>query len=90
MATEPPEQKEIDRAVLAQQTVTCAHLESSFHKADSLNEYFMYTGIADYFQAELDGYSKVTPETVMQAARKWLPLDRRAELTVIPEKEAEK
>ncbi len=90
LAKEPPEQKEIDRAVLAMQTVTCAHLESSHHKADSLNEYFMYTGTADYFQAELDGYSKVTPETVMQAVSRWLPLDRRAELTVIPEKEAEK
>lgn len=90
LAKEPPAAKEIELALNTLKTETYRNLEKCAAKADQLNAYYTYTGTPDYFQADLDRYSSVTPESIMETVRTWLPLDRRAELTVLPEKEAEK
>jgi len=54
-------------------------------KADQLNAYFTATGDPDYFNEDLARYRAMSPSDVRAAAAKFLPRDRRVELTVLPE-----
>jgi zinc protease len=54
-------------------------------KADQLNTYYTATGDPDYFNEDLARYRSMSPSDVRAAAAKFLPLDRRVELTVLPE-----
>jgi zinc protease len=54
-------------------------------KADQLNAYYTATGDPDYFNEDLARYRAMSPSDVRAAAAKFLPRDRRVELTVLPE-----
>jgi zinc protease len=54
-------------------------------KADQLNAYYTATGDPDYFNEDLARYRSMSPSDVRAAAEQFLPLDRRVELTVLPE-----
>jgi zinc protease len=54
-------------------------------KADQLNAYYTSTGDPDYFNEDLSRYRAMSPSDVRAAAAKFLPRDRRVELTVLPE-----
>jgi len=54
-------------------------------KADQLNAYYTATGDPDYFNEDLARYRSMSPSDVRAAAAQFLPLDRRVELTVLPE-----
>jgi zinc protease len=54
-------------------------------KADQLNAYYTATGDPDYFNEDLARYRSMSPSDVRAAAAKFLPHDRRVELTVLPE-----
>jgi zinc protease len=54
-------------------------------KADQLNAYYTATGDPDYFNEDLARYRSMSPSDVRAAAAKYLPLNRRVELTVLPE-----
>jgi zinc protease len=56
-------------------------------KADQINGYFSKTGDPDYFNEDLGRYRALSPSDVRAAAAAFLPLDRRVELTVLPEKQ---
>ena len=90
---EPPTAHEIERAL--------NQIESSFYSrmervggfggvADQLNAYFTDTGDADWFNEDLGRYRALAPTDVQAAAARWLPLDRRVELTVVPAEKADK
>jgi zinc protease len=53
--------------------------------ADQLNGYYTNTGDPDWFNEDLGRYRAIGPTDVQAAARKWLPLDRRVEIVVLPE-----
>jgi zinc protease len=55
--------------------------------ADQLNAYYTETGRPDYFNEDLARYRALTTADVRAAAQKYLPLDKRVELTVEPEKQ---
>jgi zinc protease len=55
-------------------------------KADQLNAYYTETGHPDYFNEDLARYRALKASDVRDAAAKYLPLDKRVELTVEPEK----
>jgi zinc protease len=55
-------------------------------KADQLNAYYTYTGDPDWFNEDLGRYRVLSVNDVTAAALQFLPLDRRVELTVDPEK----
>ena len=85
---EPPTTREMQRAV--------NQIEASFYrsmervgsfggKADQLNAYFKAGGIPDYFAEDLARYTALSATDVQAAVTRWLPLDRRVELTVMPE-----
>jgi zinc protease len=54
-------------------------------KADQLNAYFTETGNPGYFNQDLARYRAMSPADVRAAAARYLPKDRRVELTVVPE-----
>src|SRR5919198_917973 len=55
-------------------------------KADQLNAYFTETGDADWFNEDLSRYRALSAPDVRAAALRFLPLNKRVELTVQPEK----
>jgi zinc protease len=85
---EPPEAREVERAI--------NEIEASFYrrmervggfsgKANQLNAYYFASGNPDFFAEDLARYKSLTPADVQAALLKWLPPDRRVELTVVPE-----
>ena len=52
-----------------------------------MNAYFTFTGIPDWFNEDLARYRAQSPSDVRAAAAQFLPIDRRVELTVAPEKQ---
>ena len=53
-------------------------------KADRLNSYYRSTGDPDYFAEDLARYQALTTQDIQKAVQRYLPLDRRVELTVVP------
>jgi zinc protease len=88
---EPPTARELERSV--------NQVEASFYdrmervggfggKADQLNAYYTGTGDPDWFNEDLARYRALSVGDVSAAAAQFLPLDRRVELIVEPEKTA--
>jgi zinc protease len=86
---EDPTAREIERSVNT--------IEASFYnrmerlggfggKADQINGYFSETGDPDWFNEDLNRYRALSPSDIRAAAAEFLPLDRRVELIVEPEK----
>jgi zinc protease len=86
---EPPSAHELQRSI--------NQIEASFYnrmervggfggKADQFNAYYTETGHADYFNEDLARYRALSASDIQAAAAKYLPLDKRVELTVEPEK----
>jgi zinc protease len=87
LAKAPPEARELQRAL--------NQIEASFYrrmervggfggKADQLNSYYAVTGRPDSFEQDLARYRAVTAADVRAAVVKYLPKDRRVELSVVP------
>jgi zinc protease len=55
-------------------------------KADQLNAYYTYTGDPDWFNEDLARYRALSVGDITAAAAQFLPLDKRVELIVEPEK----
>jgi zinc protease len=83
----PPEAREMQRAL--------NQIEANFYrgmervggfggKANQLNSYYKSAGAPDYFQKDLDRYRALTPAEIKAAVDKYLPKDRRVELSVVP------
>jgi zinc protease len=88
LQNEPPSAHEMERSF--------NQIEASFYdrmervggfggKADQLNAYFTNAGDPDYFNDDLGRYRALSASDVQAAAAQFLPLDRRVELTVMPE-----
>jgi zinc protease len=86
---EPPTAHELERSV--------NQIESSFYnrmervggfggKGDQLNAYFTYTGDPDWFNEDLARYRALSVTDISAAAAEFLPIDKRVELIVEPEK----
>jgi zinc protease len=86
---EDPAAREIERSVNT--------IEASFYnrmerlggfggKADQINGYYSETGDPDWFNEDLNRYRALSPSDIRAAAAEFLPLDRRVELIVEPEK----
>ena len=85
---EPPSVHELERSV--------NQIEASFYNrmervggfggtGDQLNAYFTATGDPDWFNEDLARYRSLSATDIQAAASQFLPLDRRVELTVMPE-----
>jgi zinc protease len=90
---EEPTGHELDRSL--------NQIESSFYnrmervggfggKADQLNAYYTETGDPDWFNEDLARYRALSPSDVRAAAERFLPRDRRVEVTVVPDGQQER
>jgi zinc protease len=88
LKTAPPDDREMARALNG--------IEASFFhamervggfggKADQLNAYYTRTGMPDFFESDLARYRSLNAAAIQSAAARYLPKDRRVELTVLPE-----
>jgi zinc protease len=88
LKTTPPEMREIERALNQIEASFYSRMErvgSYGGKADQLNAYYMFTGNPDYFAEDLARYRALTPSDIQAIAQRFLPMDRRVELVVMPE-----
>lgn len=53
-------------------------------KADQMNGYLVQAGNPDWFNEDLNRYLALTADDVRAAVNRWLPADRRIELSVLP------
>jgi zinc protease len=82
---EPPDAREVQRAINQVEASFYRRMERVSNKADSLNGYYFAGGGPDYFAEDLARYTSISPSDVQAAAIRWLPADRRVELVVEPE-----
>jgi zinc protease len=80
----PPDAREVDRVKNGVEASFLSQMEVVSSKADQLNAYYFATGKPDYFAADLDRYRRVQPADVQAVLRRWLPADKRLELSVVP------
>lgn len=85
LRTEPPGEAELTRVRNGIRASFFSAIETVAGKANQMNAYFMGTGNPDYFAEDLGRYEALSPSDVQAAVRRWLPADRRVELTVVPE-----
>ncbi len=82
--SDPPAEREVERAVNQIQAEFLNRLESLGEKADQINAYYCETGIPDYFASDLARYTAVAPPSVMSMTRTCLRDDGRVVISVVP------
>jgi zinc protease len=89
----PPSQRELDRTLNGIEAAFYGAIERVHGfggRADLLNAYVTATGNPDYFAEDLARYQALSVTDVQAAVQKWLPADRRVELSVVPAPPASK
>ena len=87
---EPPTMREFERALNGYEASFYNRMErlGGFGgKADQINGYYVETGDPDWFNEDLGRYRSLAPSDIRAAVAAFLPLDRRVELIVEPEKQ---
>ena len=87
LAVEGPAESEIERVVAQAEAQFVYRLQTvgGFGgKSDQLNAYNVLRGDPDYFASDLARYRSATVESVREAAARYLPVDRRVVLSVVP------
>jgi len=79
-----PDQREMDRVINGIEASFLSQMEMVAAKADQMNAYYFGTGNPDYFSADLDRYRALKSADISAAVRRWLPADKRLELSVLP------
>jgi zinc protease len=85
LRTTPPTADELERARSGIETTFVDGMQTIAGKARQINAYDALTGEPDYFGADLGRYEALTAGDVQAALERWLPRDRRVELSVVPE-----
>lgn len=83
LATEGPTTRELEQARNAIEAGFLNRLEFVNAKAQQLNEYFYYTGTADYFQRDLDRHRAVTADDIKRVVSTYL-IAPRVMLSIVP------
>jgi zinc protease len=84
----PPDDREMARAMNQIEASFFRSMEGVggfYGKADQLNAYYTRTGMPDYFEEDLSRYRSTSRTDIQSAVSRYLPKDRRVELTVLPE-----
>ena len=82
---EPPDPREVQRAINQIEASFYRRMERVSGKADQLNAYYFSGAGPDYFAEDLARYTSISANDVQAAIVRWLPSDRRVELIVEPE-----
>jgi zinc protease len=82
---DPPDAREVQRAINQIEASFYRRLERVNGKADQMNAYYFAGGGPDSFAEDLARYTSLSASDVQAAIVRWLPADRRVELIVEPE-----
>jgi zinc protease len=82
---EPPDTREVRRAINQVEASFYRRMERASNKAESLNAYYFAGAGPDFFAEDLARYTSMSPSDVQAAVIRWLPADRRVEVVVEPE-----
>lgn len=63
--------------------------QSTMYRAQRLSEYALYDGDPTLFDSELDKYLAVTPEEIRNAVKRFLDVENRVVLDIVPEASAD-
>lgn len=85
---QPVDDAELGRARTSFLSRKAFGLERQSARADTLDEYAHYTGDPGYLQQDVARYEAATAKTIADAARTWLPVDKRVVAFVRPVKGA--
>ena len=83
---EPLREAEVKRTVTAVEASTIWRLEGLMSRAEQLQRYNHYLGDPDRLSWDLDRYRKITPASVLAAARKVIDLERPVVIVTMPKK----
>lgn len=78
------EQNELDRARTFLRSHRISEMQSSLTRAKHLAIYEVLDGKPELINSELDAFLAVTPAQIQAAAKKYLTVDRRAVLDIVP------
>ncbi|MDZ4865181.1 MAG: pitrilysin family protein [Gemmatimonadota bacterium] len=84
LTNDGPTARELDQAKNSTEANLLRQLETVNEKADQLNSYFVRTGTADGFAAELSRYRAVTAADIQRVAKRYLQAPR-VMLSVVPQ-----
>jgi zinc protease len=80
-----PETREMTRTMNQLEANFYRSMERVSGKADGLNAYYTTTGMPDFFEEDLSRYRSLSADDIRSAINRYLPPDRRVELSIVPE-----
>jgi len=84
----PPDEREMQRVMNQTEASFYRQMErvGGFSgKADQMNAYYTRTGMPDFFESDLSRYRALSAADITSAVARYLPKDRRVELSIVPE-----
>ena len=78
-------EREVERLINGYETRFYEGIESVLSRADQLAAYHFHTGNPDYFEEDLARFTALGGNDLSAAARRYLPLDRRVVLSIVPQ-----
>jgi predicted Zn-dependent peptidase len=81
---QPPDEDAMRRAVNGYKKQLYAQVETVTSRAHLLADYFQFAGTPRYLEQDLRRYTSATADSVHNAARQWLPLDRYLRVDIVP------
>lgn len=85
----PPTESELQRVRSGIEAAFYGQIERVGGQARLLASYTAQTGNPDYFDEDLARYRALQPDDICAAVRRWLPSERRLELSVLPAVQAQ-
>lgn len=76
--------REVERLVNGYETAFYERLESVLSRADRLASNAFFAGNPDYFEEDISRFRAIDGSDLSAAARRYLPLDRRVVLSIVP------
>ena len=80
----PPTAAELSRAVSAYKKGFYSRIEAVQSRASTLATYYLHTGRTDYLEQDLNRYVDASAESVHQAAKRYLNLEKFVRIDIIP------
>lgn len=81
----PPTERELQRVVNQQEVSFLGRFQSLNAKANTLNEYYYYTGNPDWANEDLNRFQSLSVEDISAIAKRYLAPNKRIVLSVVPE-----
>ena len=90
LATSGPTAAEMEKLQNSLRNDTVRGRQSTMYRAQRLSEYALYDGDPTLFDSELDKYLAITPEHIRAAVKRFLDVENRVVLDIVPEPAVDK